>query len=204
MCVNCVQCIYAVQVIDTVSCAYVLRWAVVRRHMKHCLLPIAQIVECLALQLASCVHVCCSYSWASCMQTIHVLRKRFFYIPKKNRSHNFFFPGRLFKFPGRIALRPRCILRVVIYLYFSWILLLVHTHTKNLPIPDVTLKNRGSEMIGKKSKNRPINRDRRSDLAALVTTNCHKYKLPPPSYTQFTTINAQPCSCWFCVYNQTI
>ena len=29
------------------------------------------------------------------------------------------------------------------------------------------LKNRGSEMIGKKSKNRPINRDRRSDLAAL-------------------------------------
>ena len=38
---------------------------------------------------------------------------------------------------------------------------------KNLPIPDLTLKNRGSEMIGKKSKIRPINRDRRSDLAAL-------------------------------------
>ena len=42
-----------------------------------------------------------------------------------------------------------------------------HTH-KNLPIPVSHLKNRGSEMIGKKSKNRPINRDRRSDLAALV------------------------------------
>ena len=26
---------------------------------------------------------------------------------KKNRSRNFFFPGRLFKFPGRFALRPR-------------------------------------------------------------------------------------------------
>ena len=117
------------------------------------------------LQLASCVHVCCSYSWASCMQTI---TEAIFYIPKKNRSRNFVFPGRLFKFPGRIALRPPCILRVVIYLYFSWILLLVHTQKKNLPIPDVTLKNRGSEMIGIKSKNRPINWDRRSDLAALV------------------------------------
>ena len=31
----------------------------------------------------------------------------------------------------------------------------MHKH-KNLPIPDLTLKNRGSEMIGKKSKNRPI------------------------------------------------
>ena len=31
----------------------------------------------------------------------------------------------------------------------------MHTH-KNLPIPDLTLKNRGSEMIGKKSKNWPI------------------------------------------------
>ena len=41
-------------------------------------------------------------------------------------------------------------------------------HKKNLPIPDLTLKNRGSEMIGKQSKNRPINRDRRSDLAALL------------------------------------
>ena len=59
-----------------------------------------------------------------------------------------------------------CYLFGEIYLYFSWI---VHTQ-KNIPIPDLTLKNRGSEMIGKKSKNRPINRDRRSDLAALVTT----------------------------------
>ena len=56
-----------------------------------------------------------------------------------------------------------CYLFGEIYLYFSWI---VHTQ-KNLPIPDLTLKNRGSEMIGKKSKNRPINRVRRSDLAAL-------------------------------------
>ena len=48
-------------------------------------------------------------------------------------------------------------------------------HTKkNLPIPDVTLKNRGSEMIGKKSKNRPINRDRRSDLAALVKNDLRR------------------------------
>ena len=57
-----------------------------------------------------------------------------------------------------------CYLFGEIYLYFSWI---VHTQ-KNLPIPDLTLTNRGSEMIGKKSKNRPINRDRRSDLAALI------------------------------------
>ena len=56
-----------------------------------------------------------------------------------------------------------CYLFGEIYLYFSWI---VHTQ-KNLHIPDLTLKNRGSEMIGKKSKNRPINRDRWSDLAAL-------------------------------------
>ena len=59
-----------------------------------------------------------------------------------------------------------CYLFGEVYLYFSWI---VHTH-KNLPIPDLTLKYRGSEMIGKKSKNRPINRDRRSDLAALTRT----------------------------------
>ena len=57
-----------------------------------------------------------------------------------------------------------CYLFGEIYLYFSWI---VHTK-KNLPIPDLTLKNWGSEMIGKKSKNWPINRGRRSDLAALV------------------------------------
>ena len=49
---------------------------------------------------------------------------------------------------------------------FIWRNLLVFlmnsAHTKkNLPIPDLTLKNRGSEMIRKKSKNRPINRDRR-------------------------------------------
>ena len=57
-----------------------------------------------------------------------------------------------------------CYLFGEIYLYFSWI---VHTQ-KFLPIPDLTLQNRGLEMTGKKSKNRPINRDRRSDLAALV------------------------------------
>ena len=62
-----------------------------------------------------------------------------------------------------------CYLFGEIYLYFSWI---VHTK-KNLPIPDLTLKNGGSEMIGKKSKNRPINRDRRSDLAALNTNYCN-------------------------------
>ena len=47
-----------------------------------------------------------------------------------------------------------CYLFGEIYLYFSWI---VNTHKKkNLPIPDLALKNRGSEMIGKKSKNWPI------------------------------------------------
>ena len=93
------------------------------------------------LQLASCVHVCCSYSWASCMQTI---TEAIFYIPKKkNRSRNLFFSGAAFKVSGANRPSPP--------VYFEGCYLpvfLMNTITsahkkKNLPIPDVTLKNRG-------------------------------------------------------------
>ena len=53
---------------------------------------------------------------------------------------------------------------------------------KNLPIPNLTLKNRGSEMIGKKSKNRHDRRDRRSDLAALLFAVYYYFSLPNTVY----------------------